>query len=100
MDEVSKKSRGRPRLSDEERKKRRAESKKRYSQSINYEDSKQYHKEHGYESQKKWKAKKESICISVPVGRKETIVNLAKEKGMTVSELIIEALVGHYHIDL
>ena len=48
-----------------------------------------------------WKRRNyEEVRVLIPTGKKETIKKMAKEKGLSVSRFIVEALENHYKLDL
>ena len=48
-----------------------------------------------------WKRQNyDEVRVLIPKGKKETIKKMAKEKGLSVSRFIVEALENYYHIDL
>ena len=48
-----------------------------------------------------WKRRNyDEVHVLIPKGKKETIKKMAKEKGLSVSRFIVEALENYYYIDL
>lgn len=109
-DDTTKKRRGRPPLSDEERELRRLETNKKQAERLKrngYAAQKRYrerNKEKTLEQQrlrsKRYKQSRYYVKIGIPAENKPLLLKLAEDNGLSIEKLIITALKKQYGVDL